>query len=286
MAINQTSRSRFTPQVTAGLQLEARDAQLLGDLFLHRAMSRSQIQALYFSSVGRCNARLRQLFDHGYVTRYYPPAAPFGAQAVYFIGKAALPVVAKQLDMDISAVRSQYRRSETPTYIEHTLAIVDLYIAFREAIAQHPDVELERWLPEILCRHEYDIRANEQGAWHKEVFKPDAFVRLTHRDNNTYFNYFIEVDLGHTSSQQFMGKLMTHQRYLESGLFNEIFECSNFKTLVVTTTIGRLKNLKSLVAAQNSDLFWLTTFDSVRQEGAIESIWQVPLAAGLVNLIK
>lgn len=98
-------RSRFTPQPKAGLRLEPRDELLLSDLFLHRAMSRGQIQALYFSSIVRCNARLRQLFDYGYVTRYYLPAAPFGAQAIYSIGKAAVPLVARRLEMEISEVR-------------------------------------------------------------------------------------------------------------------------------------------------------------------------------------
>lgn len=133
-------------------------------------MSRGQIQALYFGSTPRCNARLRQLFDYGYVSRYYLPAAPFGAQAIYSIGKAAIPLVARSLDMGITEVRKQCR-GRTPTFIEHTLEIVNLWIAFRAALAARNDIEIERWLPEIQCRHEYDIRAGDTGKWIKEVFK-------------------------------------------------------------------------------------------------------------------
>ncbi|MBV9864607.1 MAG: replication-relaxation family protein [Abitibacteriaceae bacterium] len=242
-------------------------------------MSRGQLQKLYFSSLGRCNTRLRQLFDHGFVSRYYLPAAPFGAQAIYSIGKAAIPVVAKQVEMDIRTVTKHYRRTQTPTFIEHTLEIVNVRIAFEEAVKQSPEVEIERWLPEMFCRHEYDIRESGSGTWMKEVFKPDAFVRLKQRDSGTYFNYFIEVDLGHTSSRQFLGKLLMHQQYMESGLFNDIFGCEQFRTLVITTTDGRLCNLQRLTQDNFSALCWFATFSCINQFGILGSIWKKPFCS-------
>lgn len=239
-------------------------------------MSRGQLQALYFHSVVRCNVRLRQLFDYDFVARYYLPAAPFGAQAVYSIGKAALPLVARDLELDMAAVNKQYRRTKTPTYIEHTLEIVNLMIACRTVAAQDPEIELERWVPETLCRHEYNIQQAGKSGWTKEVFKPDAFVRFTTKSRDQVWNYFIEVDLGHTSARQFLGKLAMHRRYLESGLFQEIFGCAEFRTLVVTTTPGRLKNLRSLVEAQKSNLFWFTTCEAIAKWGISGEIWQIP----------
>jgi Replication-relaxation len=280
----QTPRSRFSAKPTAGVRLEERDKQLLGDLYLHRNMSRGQIEALYFGSTPRCNARLRQLFDHGFVSRYYLPAAPFGAQAIYSIGKVAVPVVARSLDIEITEVRRQYRRGKSPTFIEHTLEVVNLLIAFRAATVEHSDVEMERWLPEILCRHEYEIRSGNGGKWTKEVFKPDAFVRLLDHRSGTYHNFFIEVDLGHTSSRQFLSKLMSHQRYLESGLFQEVFGCHEFKTLVVTTSVNRLNNLRSLVEAQESGLFWFTTLQQC-SKSVMEPIWHQPYGNCAVSLM-
>jgi hypothetical protein len=280
---SRTIRSRFQPQPRTGLRLEPRDEELLCDLFLHRAMSRGQIQALYFSSTVRCNVRLRLLFDHGYVSRYYLPFAPFGAQAVYSIGKAAVPLVAARLDMDVAEVGQQYRRAKTPQFLAHTLEIVNLRLAFRNAVAQREDVEIERWLPEIQCRHEFEIRQVD-GSWRKEIFKPDAFVRLAKHGWGSYQNYFLEVDLGHTSSRQFLGKLHAHRRYLESGLFQETFGCDGFQTLVVTTGAGRLNNLCSLVESSRSDLFWFSTYEQVKEAGVLGAIWQVPFADSLRTL--
>lgn len=271
----QTPRSRFTPKAAAGLRLEERDERLLCDLYQHRFMARGQLQALYFTSTVRCNARLRQLFDYGFVKRYYLPAAPYGAQAIYSIGKNAVPIISSRLEAEADEVARQQRGTRTPTFIEHTLAVVNVWLAFREACVKQtdvaPHVKIERWLPEMQCRHEYQIRQKGTGQWKKEAFKPDAFIRLTIAGQ--FHNFFIEVDLGHTSSRQFLGKLLAHQRYLESGLFQQIYEGDEFHTLVITTGPRRLRNLAALVEQQNSHLFWLATFEDMRTAGLFGSIW-------------
>ncbi len=277
-------RSRFKPKVTAGMRVEPRDEQLLCDLFLQRLMSRGQIERLYFTSTARCNARLRQLFDHRFVTRFYPPVAPYGAQALYTVGTTALPLVARLLEMELPEVQGYYRRSKTPAFIEHTLAIVDVWLAFREALSKHGEWELESWVPELQCRHEYDIRT-AGDKWRKEAFKPDGFARLARRDEDVFRSYFFEIDLGHTSSRQFLNKLLTHQRYLESGLFRESFDTESFRTLVVTTGQRRLNNLRSLVAAQKSDLFWFTTFETLQRQNALAPIWSIPADSASASVI-
>jgi hypothetical protein len=288
----QAPRSRFTPKPAVGLRLEERDERLLCDLYQHRFMARGQLESLYFTSTVRCNARLRQLFDYGFVKRYYLPAAPYGAQAIYSIGKNAVPIISSRLEAEADEVARQQRGTRTPTFIEHTLAVVNVWLAFREACAKQPDatpqvaphvtphaapqatppVIIERWLPEMECRHEYQIREKGTGHWKKEAFKPDAFVRLA--AGKQFFDFFIEVDLGHTSSRQFLGKLLAHQRYLESGLFQQIYEGDEFHTLVITTGPKRLRNLSALAQQHNNHLFWFTTFDEVTTSGILGPIWR------------
>lgn len=271
----QAPRSRFKSQQNVGMRLEERDEQILCDLFLHRLMSRGQIERVYFSSTVRCNARLRLLFDHKFVLRHFPPAAPFGAQAIYSVGKAALPIISRRLEMDLPEVTRYFRRTQTPTFIEHTLSVVDIWIEIRETTNALKEVKLDLWLAEMECRHEWDIRAGG-NKWHKESFKPDAFFRLAQETMGAFHNFFIESDLGHTSAKQFTGERLTHQRYLESGLFEQTFGASSFRTLVITTGERRLKNLKELAIQQNSQLFWFTTFDRINRSTILGSIWDKP----------
>lgn len=270
-----TPRSRFKPQRNVGMRLEERDEQILSDLFLHRLMARGQIEQVYFSSTVRCNARLRLLFDHKFVMRHFPPAAPFGAQAIYSIGKAALPIVSRRLEMDLPEVTRYFRRTQTPTFIEHTLSVVDIWIKIRSATDASEEVKLDLWLAEMQCRHTWDICA-EGGKWHTESFKPDAFFRLRQENAGEFRNFFVESDLGHTSAKQFTGKLLTHQLYLESGLFEQIFGANSFHTLVVTTGERRLKNLKELAIQENSQLFWFTTFDRINNATILNPVRDKP----------
>ena len=273
-------RSRFQPGAVTGMRLEERDRDLLCDLFWQRAMSRGQLQRLYFSSLVRANARLRLLFDHGFVSRYFLPAAPYGAQAVYSLGKAAVPVVARALELEEDEVRRGCRFSGTPTFLEHTLSIVEVRLAFRDACARHPEVDLELWVPEPLCRHEYEISlASGLAPARKEVFKPDGFLRLLRKTDGKYLSFFLEADLGHTSARQFAGKVAMHGRYLESGLFGEVYGTDSFQTLVVTTGPRRVQNLLSLCREMGSDLFRFTTFAQLEQEGPLAAIWQGPSEA-------
>lgn len=271
----QEPRNRFRPQAVSGMRLSERDETILCDLFLHRLMSRSQIEQSYFSSTVRCNARLRQLFDFHFVSRHYPPYAPYGAQALYSVGKAALPLVARRLDMELPEVTRLHRRHKTPTFIEHTLSIVDIWINLRKAVALREDMVVQLWLAEMQCRHEWEIRS-EGSKWRKEVFKPDAFFRLERTGDGALRDFFIEADLGHTSAQQFTGKLLTHARYLESGLFDQTFGNESFHTLVVTTGERRLKNLKQLAALHNPSPFWFSTFERIAKDSLLAAVWNSP----------
>lgn len=288
-------RSRFHPLPVCGLALGPRDEALLTALFLNRTMTRGQIQALFFSSVPRCNARLRQLFDWRYLSRAYLPTAPFGSQALYSVGKAALPLITQFLDQtgiraDEADVAAQCRRPAL-SLLEHTLAIGDVYIAVQKAVAARPQIRLDHWLPERFCRHEYEVRRADgsagsgTGRWRKEVFQPDAFLRLTREASPATHNYFLEVDRGHTNSRQFAGKLRTHARFLGSGLFADVFGWPDFHTLVVTTGQKRLDNLRALAEREGSTLFWFTTSEAVDRSGILAPIWRAPFTADALELI-
>ena len=275
-------RSRFRPAPAAGLTLTARDEALLTALFLNRVMTRGQIQALFFSSVPRCNARLRQLFDWGYLSRAYLPTAPFGSQALYSAGRAALSVIGKALDrMGLSAegadVTAHCRRPAL-SLLEHALATGDVYLAVQKALAACPGVRLEHWLPERFCCHEFEIRRTDAAGgasrWRKQIFRPDAFLRLVCSEDAR--NCFLEVDRGHTSSRQFLGKIRTHGRFHQSGLFAEVFGWDDFQTLVVTTGDRRADNLRALAERERDGLFRFTTFALAEREGFLAPIWRTP----------
>ena len=284
------ARSRFSrePQ-RKRLVIGERDIEMLTDLYHHRAMSRRQVQDLYFTSVARCNFRLRQLYDHGFLSRHYPPVAPYGAEAIYSVGAAGVRVLAAETGAEPADIRRQCRPS---TYLEHTLRVVDFYLAARRATHDNEQVKIELWLPEIPCRHEYRIRQKGDTGWSTEVFKPDGFLRLQGRERH---DFFLEMDLGHTSSRQFVWKLDSYARYVESGMFAQRFGSETFTTLVVTTGERRLANLSKLIGKFAVSDFALTTLNAMNAQvtegsdsslsGFLGPIWFSPSETGPQSLI-
>lgn len=255
------------------LWLTPRDEALLTDLFLHQAMSRGQLQALHFGSTARCNARLRKLFDHGYVVRDFHPMAPYGTQGIYRIGPRAAKIVAQRLDADANYVKQLCRGTKRIEFLEHTLEIVDFYLKVREGIGQTPGYSLESWMPEIQVRHEYELQLPGGGA-RRQVFKPDAFLRFGVKGE--LHSCFIEIDRGNASANVFGQKVPHYQQYKATGLFQEMYQSSDFTVLVVTTGEKRLAHLCELVQQQGCSYFWFTTRSQLQEIGPLASTWTAP----------
>ncbi|HEY3329245.1 MAG TPA: replication-relaxation family protein [Capsulimonadaceae bacterium] len=285
---SEDRRSRFRPDPTGRIIIGERDVSLLVDLYYHQVMSRHQIQELHFGSAPRCNSRLRLLYDHKFVSRTFPDESPYGSQAVYTLGLSAASLVSTETGIPIPEVRKRCR-SATPTFLDHALKTTDFYLSVRSA-AVATGVSVDLWLPETRCRHEYDIRRGTGGLWTREVFKPNGFFRLdTTREAASstvqFASFFIETDLGHTSSAQFQGKVASYRRYRESGLFDEVYGDTGFRTLVVTTGAHRLENLQSLAAKDGEGYWWFTTFEAVAEKGPLDPIWTALSVANPVGLL-
>ncbi|MDO8655352.1 MAG: replication-relaxation family protein [bacterium] len=251
------------------------------DLYIHRIMSRDQIIALgYFKSVGRCNSRLRQLFDCGFVRRVFPQNGRYGAQALHAVNRAAVGILIARIGADEPDVANQVRREVAPMFLEHTLAIVDCRIRL-EHEAPNIGARVELWLPELLCRHEYSVRDGDGQRWQKRVLKPDAFVQL--RSQGVARCFFLEVDMGHVSLGRFERKISTYSEYVRLGLFKDAYDEHGFTVLTVTTGRRRLSNLKSLVSQAEHPRFLFTTFESLDEGSIFDCVWQGE--RGMVSLI-
>jgi hypothetical protein len=262
----RTTRSRFEQDQIGGLKLTERDQRLLTDLYIHRAMSRSQLQALYFGSVARCNTRLRQLFDHGFVRRIFDNQAPYGTEAVYWVGRCAYPLLASRFGASQASVREQCHRAATPHFLAHTLASVDFYVSLRSSTASRSDTTLVNWLPESLCRHEYRYREVGDPRWRVAVFKPDAYFRIRLSGGLTA-DCFVEIDLGHTSAANFRGKLAMYERYFVTGTFELTYGSREAILLVVTTGTDRVRHLAEVSRRVSMPKIRFTTFTAIRSEG-------------------
>ncbi len=240
-------------------------------------MRRQQIQQRYFGSVQRCNKRLRALFDAGLAQRTFFALSPhealsYGSQAIYTLGKAGVPLVAAQLGWDIARVRERQRHG-TPAYLAHTLEIAQFHLELEATIARQASMKMERFVPELLARHEYGLRDSD-GGLKQQVFKPDAVFVLAAKEGRA--GYAVEIDLGHTSQTEFGIKMQIHASYRAANLFSKRYEVNDFITLCLTTTPARQENLLALLRRIEYPSCWISTFAEQRDKGALGAIWRAP----------
>src|SRR5690349_3035656 len=113
----ETRRSKLS------IQIQARDLDLLTELFHFGCMSREQIQALYFGSKPRANDRLRKLYLARLVDRATLPCAVIGAASapqIYLAAVGSAPLIAAHTGKDPQDIRALLRKG-TPNHLQHAL---------------------------------------------------------------------------------------------------------------------------------------------------------------------
>lgn len=237
--------------------LGCRDLKLLEEIALNRLMSRDQIIALgYFDSISRCNYRLSQLVEAGFLYRQSPLPELTGFQSTYMATRLA---VQRLMAAGMPSARGGGASQPlSPLLVRHTLAVTNVRLAALSA-AKCLGLALSRWLPEVLCRHEFSVRRGS-GEWQRRTLRPDGYFELASRGEKAAV--FLEVDLGHVSSEKFGQKMGCYDLYRD-GIFERTYGLERFTVLTLTTGTGRKSHLVHLAAKAKASYVFLT-FDELR----------------------
>lgn len=261
--------------------------RLLLDVYQWGAMLRSHLEALYFTSPQRARARLALLTETGYVNRCAYPVAPSialtqTAEYVYTLGRQGVGVVAAQTGLDAAAIRDQQRHG-TPQYLAHALETVSFRLSVLAALKEQESVTVETFFSERQARHAYEAReTGGEGAWHKQIYKPDALLILSTPGGRV--GYGIEIDLGNTNVEEFKIKMRIHANYQTLGLCRRRYDLPGLTTLTITTSEARLSHLAALVAPEQTGHFLFTTYARLRMGGFLGPVWTLPGQSGTFSL--
>lgn len=266
------------------IRIQDRDLALVKDVFLHRVARRDDLIGLgHFASIARCNQRLGQLVRAGWLRRIDTVNGLITQQGLYAPGTAAATFLQQSLDMPTEEVARQCTAHEGPLLVEHSLRVLDFRLRL-EREARAATVEIEEWLCEPECLHEFAYKPSRGAGWSSVVMKPDGFFRAGAGSRRREF--FVEIDLGHVSLPRFEEKLKRYDCYLNSGAFSEVYDSSVFSVLTVTVGERRLAHLAALPAASFDHL--VATWHRTECEGLFGSGWATRRAPKvcLVNLFS
>lgn len=239
-----------------GLVVQPRDMKLLVELAVMRVVDREQAKIVAgFGSTTRANARLLALTRAGLLRRYF-----LGSR------KSLYALSDKGAQLAEVPLRGPRRKADETLvadfFIEHQLAINNVYCALKYGVISVVGVSFRRWI-----------------AFHEPITKnvrliPDGYVELaTPREP---LAAFLEVDLGHERGPVWKEKAKNYLQLALSGDFEQHFSLNRFRVLVLVNSERRLHSLQKTVGATTQKIFWFATLTAVRDQGFFAPVWYRP----------
>jgi hypothetical protein len=253
--------------------LQQRDREIIKSIYSFRLLTRQQLQELFcINGTRRANQRLRKLYDHKYLSRYFLPTIRGSAKAIYYLGPKGAAIIADELGIDLNIVNRKRKSTSKlqELFLNHVLGLNDIRIAFYLGLDIHPGMALERWINDNDCHQQY--RAPVGGKIVIKQFRPDGYFRILYKGK--LYSFFIEYDRSTMTVGRFAGKVHTYLDFSSLGYYRKRFGVKYFRVLVVTKTRNRLSNLKKAVGNITDKLFWFTTIEQVTPKTVFGPIWQ------------
>jgi hypothetical protein len=276
------------------MQLTGRDVVLLLNVYKYRYLSFSQLTRLHFPSTRTAYRRLQLLIEGSFVKTFTAPNIP---ERIFYLDKAGAEIVAGELHVEVEDLQ-WYRYTRAPKdyyFLRHFLAINDFRILITSACQDNP-IQLVGFIPEYFGEKTVSgnvkkyIRDNVCDIANTSVqysHTPDAVFALG-KDGNTAL-FFLEIDRGlevvSDPEKGLLKAIVFYLNYWADGKYQRYQAdfggagFKNFRTLIVTTSQARLKNLRDVVTKlffnqpHIKRFLWATTEAELTQQSLFAPIW-------------
>jgi hypothetical protein len=218
-----------------------------------------------FGSTTRVNARLLALTHAGLLRRFFLGSR----KAIYALSEKGAQLAGVPL-------RGPRRRQDETLvadfFVEHQLAINEIYCALKCGAIPVPGVTFRRWL-----------------AFHRPVTQnvrliPDGYVEFA--TPSGALAAFLEIDLGHERGPVWKEKVRNYLTLALSGDFERRFDGQRFRVLVLANSVRRIHSLRKTVAVTTQKIFWFATLDTMRAQGFFAPVWYRPTGETPKHLIE
>jgi len=266
--------------------LTSRDVELLRHVERYRFLRSTHLAALTGASHQVISRRLNLLFHHGYLDR--PPEQLSlirlhgNHPMVYALASAGARAIALS-----GHRRPRYdNRNPKQLYIQHTLLVSDVMVAFTRASknTNAPHLLLEEDLVPDKPPSEafkWAVTVKHGGTLKRIGIFPDRTFALESPDTGERVFYFLEADRAtmpvarrSLSQSSIWRKLLAYEATWSQKIHESRFGTKRFRVLFVTTTQERADHLVAACSKlpRGHGLFLFTTADALREKSNILSL--------------
>jgi hypothetical protein len=269
------------PFETDGLDLTARDIEILRGLFECRILTVEQIAALYFEDRQEAARKRLWKLKKADLVRERPRRAY--EPAVLFLSRKALRLLSEQRHIPdypkLSIAAYEKRTRVSPLTLRHEIEVNDVKAAFTKAIRCDEGLELlqfSTW-PTLYQFWGYTRRGQRVRV------QPDGFILI--RQGELQYSFFLEVDRSSESHWRIAQKIECYLDFyrrgglaLRSGRPREEYKEFPFRVLVIFQNAERRNNAAETLIAHQPPILSiaaLTTIDEVKTN-PLGAIWIRP----------
>ena len=300
---------------TENIQLTDRDLELIQTIQRHRLLRTTHLVKLLsgeFSTVKTLRGRLSKLYHHGYLDRVREQNdfAPGTNPMIYAVSSKGLALLVQRRDFhkpktDITATNRELSR----LFIEHTLLIADVMVAFEAACQKDPVRIITP--EEVLARAPAATQKQKNPfGWKVPVQHPRGRLTLgivpdkifgLHFDNrpegrNRLF-FFLEADRStmpvlrkNFNQSSYFKKLLGYFETYKQGLHTQRYNIKNFRVLTVTTSQERINTMleanRLLNQGQGSRIFLFAHQEQLENESILHIPWRSGRGQELARLAE
>ncbi|MHB8276742.1 MAG: replication-relaxation family protein [Candidatus Humimicrobiaceae bacterium] len=272
------------------MRLTDRDKRIVEAVYQLRFLTRDQIKLLEFGegSMTACQRGLSLLYHNGYLSAVHKPI-PTGygsSKRVYCLSKKGAGLIAHLYsEEEAREIKWNEKLNKVePFFIEHTLAINDVKIAFLKAVLETKEYELF-WFNEQEVKAWKEKVDDPENSGKTLPITPDAFLYLIGKNKKAY--YFLEVDRATESNCRWRDKIKGYVEYVKSGKYQAKFKTEALRVLTISTSKERIANLiKTTQSVENAYFFLFATFEQIKDKNNIfKPVWKTTKKEDLISLL-
>jgi Replication-relaxation len=225
------------------------DAEIVQAVWFHHFITAEQLlrhRDRSINGLAKMQERLKLLFDHKYLDRFYQPRyEPHGSLPfVYLLASKGMKYLSDHCGI---AAHVYYRPSDnykrSPLDVPHDLALNEVLISARHLEKYEPRVSLYE------SRHEWMLRQvtfrvtlyrNTQTQLVREAvrFTPDGFLdfRISVGNQTQQACILLEMDMDTHQKPRFQKKIATYVAFINEGLYEQHFQTTSVVIAFLTPT--------------------------------------------------
>jgi len=275
---NQVQRRlpRYKRGVAAAIRITERDVEIVRAIAKHHFLSSKHISLLVDGSDQQLRRRLQLLFHHGFLERPRAQLEYFGRSGsqpmIYGLGNRGARLLAEHESLPYDKIDWSYKNSKVRReFLEHTLGIAEVMIAFELACRQEPaftfidQKQILKEAPEVTRNKRNPLRfeasAKINNKRERLALVPDQVFSLEYKTDRGVerANFFLELDRGTMPVERrslrgssIYKKLLTYHAGWQQNRHKEQFGWSRFRVLTVTNSPQRVERMISVARRFNN----------------------------------